>query len=80
MPYAGQCGISRKIEERSRGPELKNYCNLPLREGMGVIVRTTDKISLNDFLSEIYILMQQWDQIEAKIKSEKEPTFENLLV
>ena len=41
MPYAGQCGISRKIEEKSERTRLKRILsNLSLREGMGVIIRT----------------------------------------
>ena len=41
MPYAGQCGISRKIEEKSERNRLKSIIsNLSLREGMGVIIRT----------------------------------------
>ena len=41
MPYAGQCGISRKIEDRAERKRLKRIIgNLSLREGMGVIIRT----------------------------------------
>jgi ribonuclease G len=76
MPYAGQCGISRKIEERSERTRIKRIIgNLPLREGMGVIVRTAGQNKPERFfVRDLHILMQQWDQIEAKIKSEKEPT------
>jgi ribonuclease G len=76
MPYAGQCGISRKIEERSERTRIKRIIgNLPLREGMGVIVRTAGQNKPERFfVRDLHILMQQWDQIEARIKSEKEPT------
>ena len=76
MPYAGQCGISRKIEERSERSRIKRIIgNLPLREGMGVIVRTAGQNKPERFfVRDLHILMQQWDQIEAKIKNEKEPT------
>ena len=41
MPYAGQCGISRKIEDKAERKRLKRIIgNLSLREGMGVIIRT----------------------------------------
>ena len=75
MPYAGQCGISRKIEERSERTRIKRIIgNLPLREGMGVIVRTAGQNKPERFfVRDLHILMQQWDQIEAQIKSEKEP-------
>ena len=42
---------------------------------MGVIVRTAGQNKPERFfVRDLHILMQQWDQIEAKIKSEKEPT------
>ena len=41
MPFAGQCGISRKIDDKSERNRLKSILtNLSLPEGMGVIVRT----------------------------------------
>ena len=37
MPYAGQCGISRKIEDKAERARLKRIiANLSLREGMGL--------------------------------------------
>ena len=41
MPFAGQCGISRKIDDKNERNRLKSILtNLSLPEGMGVIVRT----------------------------------------
>jgi ribonuclease G len=77
MPYSGQCGISRKIEDKAERAKLKRMIgNLPLREGMGVIIRTVgqgkdDKFFLRDF----DMLLQQWDEIEAKIKTQQSPAF-----
>ena len=75
MPYAGQCGISRKIEDRAERKRLKRIIgNLSLREGMGVIIRTVGQNKPERFfVRDLHILMQQWDQIEARIKNEKDP-------
>jgi ribonuclease G len=75
MPYAGQCGISRKIEDRAERKRLKRIIgNLSLREGMGVIIRTVGQNKPERFfVRDLHILLQQWDQIEAKIKNEKNP-------
>ena len=41
MPFAGQCGISRKIDDKAERNRLKSIiANLSLPEGMGVIIRT----------------------------------------
>ncbi|MEL0098284.1 MAG: Rne/Rng family ribonuclease [Opitutae bacterium] len=75
MPYAGQCGISRKIEDRAERKRLKRIIgNLSLREGMGVIIRTVGQNKPERFfVRDLHILMQQWDQIESRIKNEKDP-------
>ena len=50
MPYAGQCGISRKIEEKSERSRLKRFItSLSLREGMGVIIRTAGQNKPEEF-------------------------------
>ena len=76
MPYAGQCGISRKIEDKTERKRLKRILsNLSLREGMGVIIRTAGQNKPERFfVRDLHLQMQQWDQIEAKIKSEKKPS------
>jgi len=76
MPYAGQCGISRKIEDKAERKRLKRILsNLALREGMGVIIRTAGQNKPERFfVRDLHLQMQQWDQIEAKIKTEKKPT------
>ena len=77
MPYAGQCGISRKIEEKSERNRLKGIIsNLSLREGMGVIIRTAGQNKPERFFNrDLNLLLQQWDEIEAKIKSKESPSF-----
>lgn len=75
MPYAGQCGISRKIEDKAERKRLKRIIgNLSLREGMGVIIRTVGQNKPERFfVRDLHLLMQQWDLIEARIKNEKDP-------
>ena len=77
MPYAGQCGISRKIEEKPERNRLKGIIsNLSLREGMGVIIRTAGQNKPERFFNrDLNLLLQQWDEIEAKIKSQESPCF-----
>ena len=77
MPYAGQCGISRKIEEKAERNRLKGIIsNLSLREGMGVIIRTAGQNKPERFfMRDLHLLLQQWDEIEAKMKSQESPAF-----
>lgn len=77
MPYAGQCGISRKIEEKSERNRLKAIISsLSLREGMGVIIRTAGQNKPERFFNrDLNLLLQQWDEIESKIKSQESPSF-----
>ena len=77
MPFAGQCGISRKIDDKNERNRLKSILtNLSLPEGMGVIVRTAgQKKDERFFVRDLNFLLQQWNEIEAKIKSEESPTF-----
>ena len=77
MPYAGQCGISRKIEDKAERTRLKRIIgNLSLREGMGVIIRTAGQNKPEKFFDrDLNLLLQEWDQIEAKIQSQDSPAF-----
>jgi ribonuclease G len=77
MPYAGQCGISRKIDDKTERSRLKRIIgNLSLREGMGVIIRTAGQHkSERFFYNDLRILLQQWDEIEAKMKTQSSPCF-----
>lgn len=77
MPYAGQCGISRKIEDKSERSRLKRIIgNLSLREGMGVIIRTAGQNKPERFFDrDLNLLKKQWDEIEAKMKSQDSPAF-----
>ena len=77
MPYAGQCGISRKIDDKAERSRLKRIIsNLSRREGMGVIIRTAGQNKPERFFDrDLHLLLQQWDEIEAKMKSQDSPCF-----
>ena len=77
MPYAGQCGISRKIDDKQERSKLKRLINtLNLPEGMGVIIRTAGQGKHEKFFKrDLELLLQQWSKIEAKIKNNKTPAF-----
>ena len=70
MPFAGQCGISRKIEDKTERARLKRIIqNLDLPEGMGLIIRTVGENKPEGYFArDLSLLRQQWDEIEAKIK------------
>ena len=66
----------QKIEDKASGLVLREEIgNLSLREGMGVIIRTLARINLKFFDRDLNLLLQEWDQIEAKIQSQDSPAF-----
>ena len=77
MPFAGQCGISRKIDDKTERNRLKSViANLSLPEGMGVIIRTAgQKKEERFFVRDLHLLLQQWNEIETKLKSQESPAF-----
>ena len=75
MPFSGQCGISRKIENREERTRLKRILtNLTIPEGMGVIIRTAGEGKKTRwFIRDLYILLKKWDIIRERIESNKDP-------
>ncbi len=75
MPYAGQCGISRKIEDRRERDRIKKVLRtMRIPEGMGVIVRTAGQGKrLTYFERDLQMLIDQWERIQKKIETEKGP-------
>lgn len=75
MPYAGQCGISRKIEDRKERDRLKEILrSLTIPEGMGVIIRTAGEgKKARFFVRDFHILLRKWRDIQEKIESQPGP-------
>ncbi len=74
-PFSEGCGISRKIEDPLERKRLKQLINeLTLPEGVGVIVRTAGEgKKARYFVRDLHILLKTWDDIQAKMKSERSP-------
>ena len=75
MPFSGQCGISRKIENSKERKRLKGLLrSLTIPPGMGVIIRTAGEgKKLRYFVRDLHILLHQWEDIQAKLAGSKEP-------
>lgn len=74
-PNSGQCGISRKIEDRRERDRLKKILkDLTIPAGMGVIIRTAGEgKKLRYFVRDLYILLKKWDHICEKMESTSKP-------
>lgn len=75
MPYAGQCGISRKIEDKAERKRLKKIIqDLTIPEGMGIIMRTAGEgKKARYFVRDLHILLQEWQKIEDNINATNKP-------
>ncbi len=75
MPYAGQCGISRKIEDKRERDRIKKILGtMKIPEGMGVIVRTAGQNKrLTYFERDFQILLNRWKQIQERIETTPAP-------
>jgi ribonuclease G len=70
MPYSGQCGISRKIENSKERQRLRKIINsLTIPQGMGIIIRTAGEgKKTRYFVRDLYILLQTWEKILKKMR------------
>jgi ribonuclease G len=70
-PFTDVFGISRKIEDPNERKRLRKILNeLEVPEGMGVIMRTAGEgMKARFFVRDLAILLQQWQEIEAKMKT-----------
>jgi len=75
MPFGGQCGVSRKIEDDQERRRLKEILKkLPIPEGMGVIIRTAgENKRWTYFVRDLAILLDQWEEIKYRMEHSDEP-------
>jgi len=75
MPFAGQCGISRKIEDKRERERIKKILrSMKIPEGMGVIVRTAGQNKRwTYFVRDLHILLNRWKQIQHRIETTPAP-------
>ncbi len=75
MPYSGQCGISRKIEdekERARLREILRKLSIP--EGMGLIIRTAGEGKRwAYFVRDFALLLETWNDIRRTMEESRDP-------
>ncbi len=76
MPFSGQCGISRKIENYKERQRLKKILRqLTIPEGMGVIIRTAGETKkIRFFIRDLHILLREWEEIQARMEAARQPT------
>jgi ribonuclease G len=76
LPNSDQSGISRKIEVPEERQRLKKVLrSLTIPEGMGVILRTAGGgQQTRFFVRDLALLLEEWEQIQARIKSQGSAT------
>ncbi|MCG8528090.1 MAG: Rne/Rng family ribonuclease [Opitutales bacterium] len=75
MPFSGQCGISRKIQDKAERTRLKRILkDLTIPDGMGVIMRTAGEgMKERYFVRDLYNLVYIWQKIQERWESTDEP-------
>ncbi|MDR0418402.1 MAG: Rne/Rng family ribonuclease [Puniceicoccales bacterium] len=65
MPYAGECGVSKKIEDKKERQRLRKIIEkLTIPEGMGIIIRTAGQgKKIRYFVRDLHMLLQEWQAI-----------------
>jgi ribonuclease G len=76
LPNSDQSGISRKIENQQERQRLKKILReLPIPDGMGVIMRTVGEGQQKRyFIRDLYLLLEEWRQIQDRIKGQPSAT------
>ncbi|MDR2778963.1 MAG: Rne/Rng family ribonuclease [Puniceicoccales bacterium] len=76
MPFSGECGISKKIDDPKERNRLKDILHkLTIPEGMGVIIRTAGiGKKARYFVRDLHILMQAWESILTRYEQSSKPT------
>ncbi len=72
LPNSDQSGISRKIENQEERKRLKKILReLPIPDGMGVIMRTAGEGQQKRyFVRDLALLLEEWNGIEGRIQSQ----------
>ena len=75
MPINGECGVSKKIEDKKERTRLRNILDkISIPEGMGVIIRTAGiGKKVRYFVRDLHILLKRWEKIMAKCRSSDKP-------
>ncbi|MFZ1072835.1 MAG: Rne/Rng family ribonuclease [Verrucomicrobiia bacterium] len=70
LPNSDQSGISRKIENQEERKRLKKILReLPIPDGMGVIMRTAGEGQQKRyFVRDLALLLEEWNGIQDRIK------------
>jgi ribonuclease G len=76
LPNSDQSGISRKIENQQERQRLKKILReLPIPDGMGVIMRTVGEGQQKRyFIRDLFLLLDEWEQIQQRIKTQSIPS------
>jgi ribonuclease G len=76
LPNSDQSGISRKIENQQERQRLKKILReLPIPDGMGVIMRTVGEGQQKRyFIRDLFLLLEEWTQIQSRIKGQPPAT------
>ena len=76
LPNSDQSGISRKIENQQERQRLKKILReLPIPDGMGVIMRTVGEGQQKRyFIRDLFLLLEEWRSIQDRIKSQPPAT------
>jgi len=72
LPNSDQSGISRKIENQEERKRLKKILReLPIPDGMGVIMRTAGEGQRKPyFIRDLALLLEEWRGIQERMKSQ----------
>jgi ribonuclease G len=73
MPFNGECGVSRKIEDSKERARLKEILKkLTIPEGMGVIIRTAGEGKRwTFFVRDLAMLLGEWAKVQERMQSKK---------
>ncbi len=72
LPNSDQSGISRKIENQEERKRLKKILReLPIPDGMGVIMRTAGEGQQKRyFVRDLALLLEEWNGVEERIRKQ----------